>query len=123
MRELAVLQRLDAQTLEVVLRLLMCWSPVQHDAEIVEVVAGFVQEHVPAAHGLDERIVLELLHAAVKNFRFADGIVWQLCRLPAAERLTRSAVEQLVHDATERGAHGCGIQSLQGLLASLGNAS
>jgi hypothetical protein len=101
MKKPAVQEHLDAPTLEVVLRLLMCWT--QHIAEVVEGVVGFVQEQVPAAQELDKQVVLELLQAAIDKFgRFADDIVWSLCRLPAAQRLTSADALQLLTAAVRR---------------------
>jgi hypothetical protein len=101
MKQPAVQGHLDAPTLEVILRLLMCWT--QHDAEVVEGVVGFVHEQVPAAQVLDKRLVYDLLQAAMDKFGvFADDIMSSLCRLPAARQLTSAGAVQLLKAAMKR---------------------
>jgi hypothetical protein len=102
MKQPAVQAHLDAPTLEVVMRLLLCW--MQHSPSVIEQVAGFVEAQVAVAREFEKHVVLEWLQAANSNYgTYVQNTVWHLCRLPAAEQLTPADARQPLTAAVSRG--------------------
>jgi hypothetical protein len=112
----AILQHVDAATLQSVLELLITWG----DTTCIDVLLRKLQ---PAAvQQLSPEAVAHLLQAAVGTDSFAAAE--HLCGLPAASQLSASSVPQLLEAAWKQDSHVCAallfdLPAVQQLSASM----
>jgi hypothetical protein len=102
--EPAVLQHMDAWTLEAVLRQLLANGSVIGSACFADffesLCVRLLHPQLPAVVALNSEVLARLLLAAVEAS--ANRCVQQLCLLPAAQQLSSNSMAQLVKAASSR---------------------